>query len=126
LAEALGKCGLIERSGQGMNLMVESAIRQSKPLPSFAGTSAHEVRLTLEGMVDNPAFVRYLERLGEDRLRSFSTHDFLALDYLRRDLTLPQALKDRLPGLMEIGAVESVGSGRGKRYLLSHGLYAAI
>jgi ATP-dependent DNA helicase RecG len=126
LAEALGKCGLIERSGQGMNLMVESAIRQSKPLPSFTGTSTHEVRLTLEGMVDNPAFVRYLERLGEDRLRSFSTQDFLALDYLRRDLPLPQALKDRLSGLMEIGAVESVGSRRGKRYLLSHGLYAAI
>ena len=33
LAEALGKCGLIERAGQGLNLMVESAVRQSKPLP---------------------------------------------------------------------------------------------
>ncbi|HJV83659.1 ATP-binding protein [Noviherbaspirillum sp.] len=126
LAEALAKCGLIERSGQGMNLMVESAIRQSKPLPSFAGTSAHEVRLTLEGMVDNPAFVRYLERLGDARLRSFSTHDFLALDYLRRDAVLPEVLKDRLPGLIEVGAVESVGRGRGTRYMLSHGLYAAI
>lgn len=126
LAEALAKCGLIERSGQGMNLMVESAIRQSKPLPSFAGTSAHEVRLTLEGMADNPAFVRYLERLGEARLRSFSTYDFLALDYLRRDVTLPEILKDRLSGLIEIGAVESVGRGRGRRYMLSHVLYAAI
>jgi len=126
LAEALAKCGLIERSGQGMNLMVESAIRQSKPLPSFAGTSAHEVRLTLEGMVDNPAFVRYLERLGEARLRSFSTHDFLVLDYLRRDVTLPEVLKDRLVGLIEIGAVETIGRGRGRRYMLSHSLYAAI
>jgi ATP-dependent DNA helicase RecG len=49
LAEALAKCGLIERSGQGMNLMVERAIRQSKALPSFAGTAAHEVRLTAGG-----------------------------------------------------------------------------
>jgi ATP-dependent DNA helicase RecG len=49
LAEALGKCGLIERSGQGLNLMMESAVRQSKPLPSFAGTSVHQVKLTLEG-----------------------------------------------------------------------------
>ncbi len=126
LAEALGKCGLIERSGQGMNLMIESAIRQSKPLPSFTGTSAHEVRLTLEGMVNNPAFVRYLERLGDERLRSFSTYDFLVLDYLRRDVPLPKALKERLPGLLEAGAVESVGSGRGKRYILSHALYAEI
>ena len=36
LAEALAKCGLIERSGQGMNLMYESAIKQGKALPSFA------------------------------------------------------------------------------------------
>jgi ATP-dependent DNA helicase RecG len=35
LAEALAQGGLIERSGQGMNLMVERAIRQSKALPSF-------------------------------------------------------------------------------------------
>jgi ATP-dependent DNA helicase RecG len=126
LAEALAKCGLIERSGQGMNLMVESAIRQSKPLPSFTGTSAHEVRLTLEGMVDNPAFVRYLERLGDARLQSFSTYDFLALDYLRRGASLPDVLKDRLPGLIDVGAVEAVGRGRGRKYMLSHALYAAI
>jgi len=126
LAEALAKCGLIERSGQGMNLMVESAIRQSKSLPSFTGTSAYEVRMTLEGMVDNPAFLRDLERLGDVRLRSLSTYDFLVLDYLRRDADLPEALKNRLPGLIEIGAVESVGRGRGARYMLSHGLYAAI
>ena len=73
LAEALAKCGLIERSGQGMNLMFESAIRQGKALPSFAGTSAHEVRLTLHGAMTSPAFVRFIERLGEERLKSFST-----------------------------------------------------
>ena len=72
LAEALAKCGLIERSGQGMNLMYETAIRQGKPLPSFAGTASHEVRLTLEGGVRNPAFVRFMERLGDDTLRSFA------------------------------------------------------
>jgi len=126
LAEALAKCGLIERSGQGMNLMFESAIRQGKALPSFSGTSAHEVRLTLEGVVKNPNFVRFMERLGEERLRSFSTYDFLALDYLHRELPLPDYLRDRLPGLIESGIVESIGRGKGTRYLLSHSLYAAI
>jgi len=73
--------------GQGMNLMVESAIRQSKPLPSFAGSSVHEVRLTLEGSVQDPTFVRFLEHLGEERLRHFSTYDFLALRYARAQLS---------------------------------------
>lgn len=126
LAEALAKCGLIERSGQGMNLMFESAIRQGKPLPSFAGTSAHEVRLTLEGSVKNPAFVRFMERLGEETLRAFSTYDFLTLDFLRRDRVLPDPLRARLPGLIAAGAVEAVGRGKGTRYLLSQRLYAEL
>ncbi len=126
LAEALAKCGLIERSGQGMNLMFESAIRQGKALPSFAGTSAHEVRLTLYGTVASPAFVRFIERLGEEKLKSFSTSDFLTLDYLRREQSLPEHLKVSLPGLISAGAVETVGRGRGTRYLLARGLYAAM
>lgn len=126
LAEALAKCGLIERSGQGMNLMFESAIRQGKALPSFAGTSAHEVRLTLHGTVASPAFVRFIERLGEQKLKSFSTYDFLALDYLRREQAVPEHLKACLPGLISVGAVESIGRGRGTRYILAQGLYAAL
>jgi ATP-dependent DNA helicase RecG len=126
LAEALSKCGLIERSGQGMNLMFESAIRQGKPLPSFEGTSAHEVRLTLEGTVRSPAFVRFMERLGDETLRSFSTYDFLALDFVHREQLLPEHLKSRLPGLVNAGAIESVGRGKGTRYLLSRRLYAAL
>jgi ATP-dependent DNA helicase RecG len=126
LAEALAKCGLIERSGQGMNLMFESAIRQGKALPSFEGTSAHEVRLTLYGTVASPAFVRFIERLGEEKLKSFSTYDFIVLDHLRREQALPDHLKACLPGLIAAGAVESVGRGKGTRYMLARSLYAAL
>lgn len=126
LAEALARCGLIERSGQGMNLMFESAIRQGKQVPSFSGTAAHEVRLTLDGLVRSPAFVRFLERLGEQTLSSFATDDFLALDALHREQPLSQQLKDRLPGLVSVGAVEAVGRGKGTKYMLSRGLHAAL
>lgn len=126
LAEALGKCGLIERSGQGLNLMVESAVRHGKPLPSFAGTAAHEVRLTLEGGVRNLYFVRFMERLGEDTLRTFSTADYLALECLQQERPLTPALQERLPALVEIGAVEVLGRGRSARYMLTAALYAAL
>ena len=126
LAEALAKCGLIERSGQGMNLIYETAIRQGKPLPSFAGTASHEVRLTLEGGVRNPAFVRLMERLGDDTLRSFATSDYLALECLQHERELPARLKDRLPGLVNAGAVEVLGRGKGAHYILSAALYAAL
>ncbi len=126
LAEALAKVGLIERSGQGMNLMYESAIKQGKALPSFAGTSMHEVRLTLSGTLNSPDFVRFIERLGAEKVRAFSTYDFLVLDLLRRDEEVPQHLRRLLPALVAAGAVESVGRGRSVRYLLARGLYAAL
>ena len=126
LASALEKCGLIERSGQGMNLMFEHAIRQGKALPDFNGTSAHEVRLCLRGAVTTPAFVRFIERLGAEKLQSFSTDDFLVLDQLRRESPLSAQLKSRLPGLIQAGAVESAGRGRGVKYILARGLYAAL
>jgi ATP-dependent DNA helicase RecG len=67
-----------------------------------------------------------MERLGEETLRSFSTYDFLALDYVHREQPLPEHLKARLPVLIEIGAVESMGRGKGTRYMLSRRLYAAL
>ena len=126
LAEALNKCGMVERSGQGLDLMVETAVRQSKPLPDFTGSAPHEVRLRLEGTVQDAAFVRFLERIGEAQLRSFSTHDFLALDSLRREQVLSPSQRQRLPALVEAGVVESQGRGPRARYFLSRGLYAAL
>jgi ATP-dependent DNA helicase RecG len=126
LAEALARCGLIERSGQGMNLMMESAVRHGKPLPSFAGTAAHEVRLTLEGGVRNPAFVRFMERLGNDRLSGFSTLDYLALERLEQGRPLTPDLQDRLPALAEVGAVEMIGRGKSAKYMLAAALYASL
>lgn len=126
LSEALGRCGLIERSGQGMNLMFEAAIRHSKPLPGLAGSSAHEVRLILEGTVQDAAFIRFLERVGEERLRSFSTHDFLILDVLRREQPLTPVQLTQVHALIDAGVVESHGRGRGVRYLLSRSMYAAL
>jgi ATP-dependent DNA helicase RecG len=122
LAEALNRCGFIERSGQGVNLMIERAIRQTKPLPDFSRSAAHEVFLTLAGTIQNPAFLRFLEKLGEHQLSTFSSEDFLALDVLSKGSSLSEKLRSRMPRLIEIGAVESQGKGKGTRYYLSREL----
>jgi ATP-dependent DNA helicase RecG len=126
LAEALNRCGFIERSGQGVNLMIERAIRQTKPLPDFSRSAAHEVCLTLAGTIQNPAFLRFIERLGEDALSRFQTLDFLALDSLAHGRHLTPEMKTRLPDLIEAGAVESQGRGKGQRFFLSRELYAEM
>ncbi len=126
LAEALNRCGFIERSGQGVNLMIEQAVRQTKPLPDFSRSAAHEVFLTLAGTVQNPAFLRYIEQLGEDALAHFQTLDFLALDALAHGRDLSPEMKTRLPYLIEAGAVESQGRGKGRRSFLSRALYETM
>lgn len=124
LADAFSRCGLVERAGQGMNLMFERAIRQSKPVPDFTGSAAHKVCVTLHGTIHDPAFVRFLEKIGQETLANFSTRDFLILDFIHREQAVPESLKPRLLQLRDQGVIESVGRGRGTRYLLSRRFYA--
>jgi len=126
VAEALQRCGLVERSGQGADRMFEGSIGEGKPAPDFTGSDGHQVSLTLRGEVRDPRFVRFLERLRQERLAFFSAHDLLVLDHLQRGMSLPEQLGHRVPALLEAGALERVGRGRGTRYILSRGLYGFV
>ena len=48
IADIFAKCGLVERSGQGMNLMFETNIKEGKLRPDFSGTDQYQVNLTLD------------------------------------------------------------------------------
>ena len=126
LAEALARCGLVERAGQGLDLMVSRSVRQGKPAPDFSKSMPHEVRLTLDGRITDPQFLAFLEHVGRRALSSFSAHDLLVLDHLHREDKVPPELRSRLPRLIRLGVVESVGRGRGTRYLLSRKAHAAL
>jgi ATP-dependent DNA helicase RecG len=126
IAEALSRCGMVERSGQGINLMYEECIRESKPRPDFTGTDDYQVAVTLHGTVQDPKFVKFLEQIGQERLSTFMTQDFLLLDMLNREQPIPDELKARISYLVEQGAVERHGRGRGARYILSRRFYDFI
>lgn len=123
IAETLGKMGLVERSGQGMNRIVEECIKESKPKPDFSGTDEFQVCLTLRGDIQDPRFLVFLEKVGQNRLSSFSTEDLLVLDLLYHDQEVPERLRARLIGLTEAGILEKVGKGRGSRFMLSRRFY---
>ena len=126
IADVFAKCGLVERSGQGMNLMFEQSIQQGKLIPDFTGTDAYNVVLTLYGQVQDPRFVQFLEKIGHETTASFGTHDFLVLDLVHREEPVPPVLQPRLRNLVELGVIESIGRGRGTRYILSRRFYAMI
>ena len=123
IADIFAKCGLVERSGQGMNLMYELSIQESKSTPDFAGSDQYQIVLNLDGEVQDLRFLQFLEKVGRETLKLFSTADFLLLDHIHRERKVPERLRNRLQALVELGVVESFGRGRGVKYVLSRRYY---
>jgi ATP-dependent DNA helicase RecG len=123
IAQIFTRCGLVERSGQGMNLIFEEAIRQSKATPDFSRTDQYQVGLTLFGTVEDPAFVRFVEKVGRETTAPFSTHDWLVLAAVARDEKVPKALKGRVQRLLDLGLIERVA---GRRCMLSRKYYEFV
>ncbi|MFA4943388.1 MAG: RNA-binding domain-containing protein [Lentisphaeria bacterium] len=123
IADILARCGLVERSGQGMNLMFELSVKQAKALPDFRGTDRMHVTLTLDGLVQDPKLLTMMERIGLETLQSFGTADFLVVNHVRRDQPVPDNLRDRIPFLIDRGVIERVAHGR---FILGRRFYATI
>ena len=126
IAEVLGKCGLVERAGQGFDRIFRECIQQSKPLPDFSHTDAYSVWLTLHGEIQDPEFLRFLEEIGQEQVATFGLDDLLVVDLVHREQPVPDDLQSRVDHLLEQGIIERVGRGRGVRLMLSRRFYRHI
>jgi ATP-dependent DNA helicase RecG len=126
IADAFQKCGLVERGGQGMDLIFRAAITEGKPLPDFTGSDDYQVALTLRGDIQDEQFLRFLERIGKETLESFSIEDLLLLDKVHREERIPGEMKPRTRALVEQGILESYGRGRGVHFILSRKFYGFL
>lgn len=126
IAETFARCGFVERAGQGMNRIFEACIIEGKPKPDFTNTDGNHFWITLHGTISNPEFLRFLEKVGSERLASFSTYDLLAIDHIFREQKVPEDLRDSIPKLLDHGVIERVGSGRGTRYIPARQFYAFL
>jgi Predicted transcriptional regulator containing an HTH domain and an uncharacterized domain shared with the mammalian protein Schlafen len=120
VAETLADCALVERSGQGVNLMFEWIIAEGKGHPDFAGTDDFQVVLSLPGEVRDTGFKRFIETVTEEGSLDDDTksEDLLVLDLIRGGDPIPGTLAPRAPELRKKGLLESTGRGRATRYLL--------
>ena len=87
----------------------------------LSGVRKHSASDPLAGEIGDPRFLRFLEQIGDEQLKRFSTDDFLAIDLIHRDQPLIDRLKERAKRLLDAGVVER--SGRGK-FILSRKFYA--
>jgi ATP-dependent DNA helicase RecG len=122
IAEILSLCGMVERSGQGMNLMFELSVQEAKPLPDFTGTDDFFVSVTLNGLILDKAMLSVINRISERGAELLSTEDFLVIDALYHERPLNEKMQSRLNRLIEMGIVEHIGR---KKYVLARSLYAA-
>jgi len=126
LSETLAKVGLVERSGQGVDRMFETSIREGKEPPDFSGSDPHRVSVVLRGTVQDPSFLRFLEKVADTGRYSFATADLVLLDLLKKGKPAPMAFRSRLQPLEEHGVIERVGRGRGTKYILSKTFYEFV
>lgn len=85
--------------------------------------------LTLDGKIQDENFLRFLEKIGQEKLSSFSTEDFLILDLIHNEQPLPSSLPDlkiHLKCLMDLGVIERIGQGRGTKHSLSERYYKHV
>lgn len=122
LAEACAKCGLVERSGQGMDRIFDASLREGKGLPDFSGTDQHEVVLTIKGEVIDKPFLQLLD-LAEKHGISLNVHHLVVLDLIRQKECPPTEAAPLVEHLVNIGLVERVGKGKQSKLILSRGMY---
>jgi ATP-dependent DNA helicase RecG len=123
LADALARCGFVERSGQGADRMFSAAVSEGKLPPDFSRSDDYLVSVILHGQVQDEGFLRFLERLGAETQRTLSIDDLIVLDAVHRDVPMPERAKQRVPFLIDIGALERPSP---KRLTLSRRFYAFV
>ena len=105
-----------------MNIIYETSIKEAKPLPDFSGTDDSFVSLTLNGLVIDKKMLSLINKIGNERLDSLSTADFLTINALYHEQALNSNMRSRLKHLTEMGIVEHVGR---NKYVLARSLYSA-
>lgn len=118
LADVLEGCGLVQRSGQGMDLMFEESILAGKGHPTFTGTDAYQVVVQLPGEIVDPTFIQFLEAAEADLSSDDRAKDLFILDLARSQETIAPYLLDRAKELKKMGLLQTRGRGPGTRYVL--------
>jgi len=122
IAEAFERTNLVERSGQGIDNIFEISIRQGKGSPNFNGTDENTVRINICAKVQDVQFVKFLEKVANERQIIFSFDEIYELEKLRVQKQL-SALKHK-EKFLSLGIIEKIGKTSGTKYILSRKYYS--
>ena len=106
MAEVIEKTGLIERSGQGVDIMFTNCIKEGKPLPDYSYSDDYQVVLRFYGEIPDDAFYLFAQDIcHQQELESkLNTFDWITLHYVWKG-NADAGYKESYPKLLEMGLI---------------------
>lgn len=122
LMETLGKIGLVERYGLGLDRIFKKSILEGKGLPILKETMTGFVELRIPAQVKDKNFIYFLEKISKEKQIQFDfVKDLIFLDQIRQNQFSPDL--EKRSKFLKLGIIEKIGRGRGTKYILSHEFY---
>ena len=137
LADAFKRAGLVERRGGGVNDMFESQLRAGRDVPDYGQTTTESVTVSISLGTADLDLARFLVSWENERQTALSLNELRIIHQVKDhgsatgqdladDLNLPaDTVRSAGTRLVESGLLETRGSGRARRYLLTPAFYDA-
>jgi len=125
LMETLGKIGLVERYGHGLDRIFSRAISEGKGRPKIEELSSGQVQLQIPTQVKDEKFIVFLTNISKQNQISFDmVKDLLFLNDIRENQFSNDI--ERREKFLKFAIIEKIGKGRGTKYILSSKMYEVL
>ena len=106
MAEVVEKTGLIERSGQGVDIMYANCVKEGKPLPDYSRSDDFQVTLRLHSVIKDDAFYLFVRDILNDyeAEKQMNTFDWLTLHYVWAG-NISLVYEDSVNKLLDMGLI---------------------
>ena len=135
LAEAVKRIGLAERTGRGVDKIYRAMLRSGHDIPDYSSSNATTVVLRLNSAEMDERFIRMII-VEEQRMDDLMPVDALIVlnclknerratitDLAERIQKTEADARNIVEWLVELGAIEAVGNGKARHYMLSSKVY---
>lgn len=135
LADALKRIGLAERTGRGIDRIYEGSLIYGRFLPDYSQSKSNLVKLFIPKGPTDKDFIKML--LDEQQKTGYHlpVYSLIILNHLRtvskstvqeisEEIKMQEIkVKTTIESLVSAGIVDAIGSGRGRRYMISSKYY---
>lgn len=123
LADVLAKTGIVERSGQGMDIIFRLTLSEGKQKPDYGKTDDYQVTAILSAVVKELAFALFIQAIQQElpENQKLSVFDIMTFSAIREGKQPWD--KDIAKRLYELGYLEKRGKTSAVRYIMPRRYY---